>query len=136
MMPRELGARLKDAYGALPACVVYDSSAREGEDGYLPESRFALLLQTEKLIPYTVTEAYVCMSGDPLRCEEIMVFRCRTASDAENVAKLCVARAKTLDKSEGKSIPHYAVCKGKTAIYYRLENSAKAEKALDRVIGI
>ena len=135
MTPKEIGTRIKVAYGALPACAVYDSTAEEGQDGYLPEERFALLLGAEKLLPYTVTEIYACMSGNPASCEEIMVFRCRTASDARDIAKLCLARARTLDNSEGSRLASYAVCKGKTVVYYRLADQAAAQKALARVIG-
>ena len=135
MRPSEIGTRIKEAYGRLPACVVYDSNAREGEDGYLSEERFNLLLNAEKLVPYTVTEAYVCMSGNPVLCEEIMVFRCRTASDAKDVASLCLSRAKTLDKAEEKPIPCAALCRGKTVIYYRLANGTAAKKAFERVVG-
>ena len=129
-----IGTRIFEAYGEMPPSVVYDLCAEEWEKGYLAKDRFAFLLGEEGLIPEKITDAYICMAGNVTCCEEIMVFTCRTRSDASYIAKLCLSRAKTLDRTEEKAITSFAECNGRTVIYMRVCNIEKAKSSLKKVI--
>lgn len=92
----ELLSSLMAQTRGLPAGEIYLKGAREGENAYFSQSLCESMYGSRAFELLPLTEDFAIYMSSAAAPYEIAVFKCYSATDAENLASVCVKRAETL----------------------------------------
>ncbi len=134
LAPHLLFEEIEKSYGSLPPGLLFDSRAKEWEENYLDADVTESLFESEKAYKEAVESAYLYLAASLSSYEEIVILECYTSDKARRMAALLSERDRILSSFEEEALEAQILCSGRTVVYCRLADGARAKNAIRKLV--